>query len=647
MDYWAYYECIGSDPFQSGGVYERLKNNIPQTKPEPLDITMTQALEKFLSEETDVHETAEGEVAREKALKELETLCCGWVRGVCRLKNYSETVIQAACIQVYTFGSYRLGIHGTGTDIDALIVGPNYATRESDFFGSEDHTLEQQLKMNSHVSEVISIPEAIVPVIKIKYDSIAFDLVYVPLASEHVPSDLDINDISIIRNVSQDSVTSINGRRVTDKILKLVPDAPVFRTALRFLKVWAKRRGIYSNVLGYLGGINWALMLAFVQTLFPLSNPSMLILKFFKVFSQWQWPTPILLEDLHYESIGLPIWDPRANPAERNQVMPIITPAYPAFNSSYSVTENTLHIIVQEFIEAENICSQMFKRTNSNATLEDFQEGWRTLIQPFPFFETYPNFLKVVCSASCKLELMEWTGWVQSRIRRLVFNLSHSAEVRLWPIEFQPKDAEQPHQSWFWIGVKRPHFVPNRQRNGAPLVDMGPPIKEFRFQVYHHYLHHKPGMNMQVIECKPAFVPDELFVAGKNPNHEAADRSPASEDNMSTATDVPLTPPARNRGHPEPAGAPSTPPPEPIPGLENHDERVTVPERAVADAPPVENDKKRKFHEPEDKGDSSDVPSCRRRLADVDDLSCYLGDEAVEREAPVARGSLKIKWAHK
>ena len=91
--------------------------------------------------------------------------------------------------------------------------------------------------MHEHVSEVIAIPEAIVPVIKIKYDTIAFDLVYVPLASEHVASDLDINDISIIRNVSQDSVTSINGRRVTDKILQLVPDVAVFRTALRFLKV--------------------------------------------------------------------------------------------------------------------------------------------------------------------------------------------------------------------------------------------------------------------------------------------------------------------------------------------------------------------------------------------------------------------------
>src|SRR5581483_3747505 len=129
---------------------------------------------------------------------------------------------------------------------------------------------------------------------------------------------------------------------------------------LRFIKHWATQRGIYSNVFGYFGGVSWAILVARVCQLYPNAAPSLLLHRFFKLFSIWEWPNPVCLNNFAAaESHGsmasvsaagynnkLQVWGQGAK--DGNHLMPIITPAFPAINSTHNVSPPTMRILVRE-----------------------------------------------------------------------------------------------------------------------------------------------------------------------------------------------------------------------------------------------------------------------------------------------------------
>ena len=122
---------------------------------------------------------------------------------------------------------------------------------------------------------------------------------------------MDLKDDLLLKNLDPKCVRSLNGCRVTDEILRLVPNIDNFRLALRTIKLWAKKHGIYSNVLGYLGGVSWAMLVARTCQLYPNAAAATLIQKFFLVFSKWDWPQPVLLKPPEQVNLNYTVWDPR------------------------------------------------------------------------------------------------------------------------------------------------------------------------------------------------------------------------------------------------------------------------------------------------------------------------------------------------
>jgi poly(A) polymerase len=70
---------------------------------------------------------------RELVLGRVAGLVKKFVRTVSLSRGLSEAAANAAGGEIFTFGSYRLGVHGPGSDIDTLCVVPKHVSRD-DFF---------------------------------------------------------------------------------------------------------------------------------------------------------------------------------------------------------------------------------------------------------------------------------------------------------------------------------------------------------------------------------------------------------------------------------------------------------------------------------------------------------------------------------
>ena len=129
------------------------KNQLPPTKKlgltNPICIKPPKAYEEQLTESLKqamepykVFDTPEGMAHRMKVLTKLNKMVDTFVKDVVSRRN-PNAKINKITGKIYTFGSYRLGVHTQGADIDTLCVVPNLVTID-DFFTDFYNMLDRE-----------------------------------------------------------------------------------------------------------------------------------------------------------------------------------------------------------------------------------------------------------------------------------------------------------------------------------------------------------------------------------------------------------------------------------------------------------------------------------------------------------------------
>lgn len=221
-----------------------------------------------------------------------------------------QAVIDAAGGKIFTFGSYALGVHGPSSDIDTLVVAPKFVTI-MEFFEVFPPTFKEMSKVEE-ITEFVPVEDAFVPIIKMEYRGVSIDLLFASLPKRSsIPKSMDTIEKKDLEGLSESATRSVNGTRVTNELLDAVPQKVSFRHALRAIKLWSNRRGIYGAVFGYPGGVAWAIMVARICQLYPMANGATIVSKFFSLMYKWTWPRPVMLKHIEEGDLGLRVWNPQ------------------------------------------------------------------------------------------------------------------------------------------------------------------------------------------------------------------------------------------------------------------------------------------------------------------------------------------------
>ncbi|KAI7970895.1 hypothetical protein EIK77_000562 [Talaromyces pinophilus] len=248
------------------------------------------------------------------------------------------------------------------------------------------------------------------------------------------------------------SLLKLNSIRDLEYLQRTIPDLATFRKAYRFIKTWARCRGIYSSKLGYLGGIHITLLLARVCKVSfrqaGAASVSDILSTFFTYYANFDWKNDMVYDTTFYTA------KPKYHRSYR-EPMVILSIHPPKVNVAHASTVLSVNTLEREFKRAAGLIF------DTSSTWKDIA-GPTSIVQ---FFESYYRYIKVDVHywAKAAAKGRALFGWLEFRCVSLLVDINRgfpNIHARIWPARFTEMEEEaiegmEEYQGCLVIGLSK------------------------------------------------------------------------------------------------------------------------------------------------------------------------------------------------
>lgn len=372
------------------------------------------------------------QTAKDSIIGDLKEVVVNWINEVGVRRE--QKVEEGSGAELICYGSYALGVDTPGSDIDIVIIGPVFATLEEDFL----IRLHDLINTLPNIKNLQSISKAKVPLIKLNVDGTSIDMCYIRLNLMKVPRKEEMQFFDL-EPQDESGKLALSSLLLNITLLQNIPACNLenFRNGVRLVKFWAKKRGLYGNLIGYLGGVHWLVLFARVCKSNPHEPLIGLLSIFFDTYCSWGWPKPAIFEGTVEEDETL--------------LMPIQKPGSNTFLHS-----NIKSFTARRINEELSLASSLMKDINC---IQQLSLPACQLFDSFDYGKAYKWFLKIrvhiIEEEKDELALGKWNGLIQSRFPDLMDKLKDAGYICDPTLTEYNDNSDVINRVYFWGLISR------------------------------------------------------------------------------------------------------------------------------------------------------------------------------------------------